>query len=64
MLLVPLEFTMMEGWDSGGRYYGAWTNLESWERLQSTIDGEPIVSIDLNASQPTLFSSLMGMKMV
>ena len=49
--------------DSGGRYYGAWTNLESWERLQSTIDGEPIVSIDLNASQPTLFSSLMGMKM-
>jgi len=47
----------------GGRYYGAWSNLEGDYRLQSTIDGEPIVSIDLNASQPTLFSALMGVKM-
>jgi hypothetical protein len=47
----------------GGRYYGAWTNLKGDYRLQSTIDGEPIVSIDLNASQPTLFNALMGVKM-
>jgi len=47
----------------GGRYYGAWSNLEGDYRLQSTIDGEPIVSIDLNASQPTLFNALMGVKM-
>ena len=49
--------------DSGGRYYGSWTNFSSKYRLQSTIDGEAVVEIDLNASQPTLFSSLMGMKM-
>lgn len=47
----------------GGRYYGAWTNLKGDYRLQSTIDDEPIVSIDLNASQPTLFNALMGVKM-
>ena len=49
--------------DAGGRYYGGWTNFSSKYRLQSTIDGEAVVEIDLNASQPTLFSSLMGMKM-
>ena len=49
--------------DAGGRYYGGWTNYASKYRLQSTIDGEAVVEIDLNASQPTLFSSLMGMKM-
>jgi hypothetical protein len=48
---------------SGGRYYGEWTNLKSWSRRRATIDGETIVQIDLNASQPTLFSSLMGYKM-
>ena len=49
--------------DSGGRLYGAWSDMGSHYRLQSTIDGETVVEIDLNASQPTLFSSLMGMKM-
>ena len=46
--------------DSGGRYYGAWTNVHSNTRLKGSIDGEALVQIDLNASQPTLFSSLMG----
>ena len=50
-------------WISGGRYYGAWTNLKSDYRLASSIDNEPIAQIDLNASQPTLFSSLFGWKM-
>ena len=49
--------------DRGGRYYGAWTTLNSEYRLQSTIDGEPLAEIDLNASQPTLFSSMLGMRM-
>ena len=49
--------------DSGGRYYSSYTNLSTQYRLQSKIDGEEIVEIDINASQPTLFSSLMGMKM-
>jgi hypothetical protein len=47
----------------GGRYYGAWTSMNSSYRLQCTIDDEPVAEIDLNASQPTLFSSMMGMKM-
>ena len=48
---------------NGGRYYGAWTNIGNAHRLCSTINGEVVVSIDLNASQPTLLSSLLGMKM-
>jgi len=48
---------------ASGRYYGAWTNIGSKQRLKCTIDGEPVVSVDLNASQPTLFSSLMGQQM-
>lgn len=48
---------------ASGRYYGAWSNVGSKQRLLCTIDGEPVVSVDLNASQPTLFSSLMGQQM-
>jgi hypothetical protein len=49
--------------DSGGRYYGAWTSISGNQRLLCSIDEEPVVQIDLNASQPTLFSSLMGQTM-
>ena len=48
---------------SGGRWYGGWTNLESHKRLHLRIDDEPICEIDLNASQPTLFSALLGIRM-
>jgi len=48
---------------SGGRWYGGWTNLESHKRLHMRIDDEPICEIDLNASQPTLFSALHGIRM-
>ncbi len=48
--------------DAGGRFYGGYTGLKGAPRLKSTIDGEPIVQIDLNAAQPILFSSLMGYK--
>lgn len=47
----------------GGRYYAGYTNIPGDERLRLTIDGEPIAEIDFNASQPTLFSTLLGMKM-
>ena len=46
--------------DSGGRYYSSWTGMKGNQRLLCRIDDEPVVQIDLNASQPTLFSSLMG----
>ena len=48
---------------SGGRWYGGWTNLKSHKRLHMRIDDEPICEIDLNASQPTLFSALPGIRM-
>ena len=47
----------------GGRYYAGYTNIPGNERLHLTIDGEPIAEIDFNASQPTLFSTLLGIKM-
>jgi len=48
---------------SGGRWYGGWTNLKSGKRLNMRIDDEPICEIDLNGSQPTLFSALLGIRM-
>jgi hypothetical protein len=47
--------------DAGGRLYGAWTGLDkATKRLHCRIDGEPICELDIRASQPTLFSSLLG----
>ena len=46
--------------DAGGRFYGYWTNQKEATRLQFKIDGEPVVSIDVNASQAVTFSMLMG----
>ena len=46
--------------DAGGRFYGPWCSINSDQRLKCTIDGEAVVSIDLNASQPFLFSMLLG----
>ena len=48
---------------SGGRWYGAWTNYPQKERLAMQIDGEAVCEIDLNASQPSLFSLLTGVRM-
>ena len=47
----------------GGRWYGGWTNLKSQKRPHMQIDGEAISEIDINGSQPTLFSALLGVKM-
>jgi hypothetical protein len=47
----------------GGRLYGRWTNKKSEKRLEATIDGEPILSLDIAASQPTLLSALLGVKL-
>ena len=47
---------------SGGRYYGAFTNIKGKQRLECTIDGNQVAQIDISASQPTLFSSLLGEK--
>ncbi|MDB4053754.1 hypothetical protein N9499_07490 [Octadecabacter sp.] len=48
---------------SGGRWYGGWTQIKSAQRLQMRIDDEPVCEIDLNASQPTLLSALLGARM-
>lgn len=47
--------------DAGGRFYGVWTGMREAKRLDCTIDGAELVSLDINASQPFLFSMLMGM---
>ena len=60
---VLLVSSTMEALISGGRWYGGWTNLKSHKRLHMRIDDEPICEIDLNASQPTLFSALLGIRM-
>jgi hypothetical protein len=50
--------------DSGGRLYGSWTGMDQKShRLHCTIDDAPVVEIDINASQPTLLSSLLGYKL-
>ena len=48
---------------SGGRWYGGWTQIKSEQRLHMRIDDEPICEIDLNGSQPTLLSALLGVPM-
>ena len=47
----------------GGRWYGGWTQIKSAQRLQMRINDEPICEIDLNGSQPTLLSALLGVRM-
>ena len=50
--------------DAGGRIYGGWTGLDQKDyRLHCKIDGEPVVEVDIRASQPTLLSSLLGYKL-
>ena len=48
---------------SGGRWYGGWSNIPSAQRLEFTIDEEPVCEIDLNASLPTLLSCLVSKPM-
>ena len=54
--------------DAGGRLYGAWTGLKKnkqgiKERLYCNIAGQPVCELDIRASQPTLFSTLLGYRM-
>lgn len=46
--------------DAGGRFYGVWTGMHETQRVACKIDDEDVVSLDINASQPFLFSMLMG----
>ena len=49
--------------DSGGRWYGGWTSLTRETRKHLTIDGEPVVEVDLNASLLTLLSCIVSQSM-
>jgi hypothetical protein len=49
--------------DSGGRWYGGWTSLTRETRKRLTIDGEPVVEVDLNASLLTLLSCVVSQPM-
>ena len=51
--------------DAGGRMYGSWTMLNQSKdkaRLRCCIDDEYVAHIDIAASQPTLFSALLGIR--
>ena len=49
--------------DSGGRWYGGWTSLSRETRKHLTIDGEPVVEVDLTASLLTLLSCVVSQPM-
>ena len=49
--------------DSGGRWYGGWTSLTREIRKHLTLDGEPVVEVDLNASLLTLLSCVVSQPM-
>ena len=49
--------------DSGGRWYGGWTSLTRETRKHLTIDGEPVVEVDLNASLLTLLPCVVSQPM-
>ena len=49
--------------DSGGRWYGGWTSLTRETRKHLTIDCEPVVEVDLNASLLTLLSCIVSQSM-
>ena len=49
--------------DSGGRWYGGWTSLSRETRKHLTIDGEPVVEVDLNASLLMLLSCVTAQPM-
>lgn len=49
--------------DRGGRFYGMWSNLSKAQRLRATMNGRPVVEIDIKASQPTLLSGFLGKPM-
>lgn len=44
----------------GGRLYGPWQQYNEKERLEMTIDGEPVCEIDLKASYLNLANILFG----
>lgn len=49
-------------WNKGGRLYdrGGYQNADEGERLRMTISGAPVVEIDINASQLTIYAALTG----
>ena len=48
---------------SGGCWYGGWTDFNSNQRCSFTIDGHPVVQVDVNAMILCLLSSLTGKPM-
>jgi hypothetical protein len=52
------------GWDKGGRLYSqgddSYQRLKKEKRLEMTINGEPVVEIDITASYLTIYHALKG----
>lgn len=46
--------------DVGGRYQCAYTNEPAEERAKYTLNGEPIVEVDISACNPTILAAMTG----
>jgi len=46
--------------DVGGRYTCAYTNTPAVERAKYTVNGEPIVEVDISACNPTILTAMTG----
>lgn len=46
--------------DVGGRYQCAYTNEPPTERAKYTLNGEPIVEVDISACNPTILTAMTG----
>lgn len=52
-------------WDKGGRLYSeggdrSFQQMSGAERRLMTIDGEPVVEVDIRASQPTIYHAMLA----
>ncbi|WP_417605096.1 hypothetical protein [Primorskyibacter flagellatus] len=49
-----------ENFDVGGRYQCAYSNVPAVDRANYTLNGEPIVEVDISACNPTILTAMTG----
>ena len=59
MFIAPRRFNNAE-LTRGGRFYGTWTTMRKVERLECTIDGQPVSEVDVSGMNLTLLCSIAG----
>lgn len=59
MFIAPRRFNNAE-LTRGGRFYGPWTTMRKVERLECTIEGQPVSEVDVSGMNLTLLCSITG----